>query len=199
VSYAPLSSAPLVCAVALLDNGGMTLCGGVVGLHCERKKATARFRLLTLSFSSVIELNLVSLYKRTKGNVKHEFAKWKARITVIIPCKSDVILTYCLHYEMQLLTQRTPDFIPPILWPPNSPDLNPVDYKVWAVMQKRVYKTKIVNVDELCDRIVNAWEELDQRVIDSAVIDSGVHIHSMRLCDVCVCSGSRGGHFEHIL
>ena len=24
---------------------------------------------------------------------------------------------------------------PPTLWPPNSPDLNPVDYRVWSVMQ----------------------------------------------------------------
>ena len=63
-----------------------------------------------------------------------------------------------------------PDLIPPTLWPPNSPDLNPVDYKVWAVMKERVYKTKIViNVDELCDCIINAWEELDQRVIDATV------------------------------
>ena len=36
-------------------------------------------------------------------------------------------------------------------------------------MHEKVYKTKITNVDELCDRIVNAWEELDQRVIDATV------------------------------
>jgi len=36
-------------------------------------------------------------------------------------------------------------------------------------MLEKVYKTKIAKVDELCDRIVNAWEELDQRVIDAAV------------------------------
>ena len=30
-------------------------------------------------------------------------------------------------------------------------------------MLEKVYKTKIVNVDELCDRIVNAWEELDTK------------------------------------
>ena len=36
-------------------------------------------------------------------------------------------------------------------------------------MLEKVYKTKIVNVDKLCDRIVNAWEELDQCVIDAAV------------------------------
>jgi len=32
-----------------------------------------------------------------------------------------------------LLAHETPDFIPPTLWPPNWPDLNPVDYSVWSV------------------------------------------------------------------
>ena len=37
---------------------------------------------------------------------------------------------------VQLLKQMTPDFIPPTLWPPNSPDLNPVDYAVWGITQE---------------------------------------------------------------
>ena len=41
---------------------------------------------------------------------------------------------------IQLLQRETPDFIDPDLWPPNSPDLNPVDYKIWGVMQQRVYR-----------------------------------------------------------
>ena len=36
-----------------------------------------------------------------------------------------------------LLTMETPDFIPPTLWLPNSPDLNLVHC---AVMLKKVYK-----------------------------------------------------------
>jgi len=50
---------------------------------------------------------------------------------------------------IQLLQRETPDFIAPDLWPPNSPDLNPVDYKTWGVMQQRVYEGRINNVDEL--------------------------------------------------
>jgi len=30
---------------------------------------------------------------------------------------------------------RDPDFITPDLWPPNSPDLNPVDYRICGVLQ----------------------------------------------------------------
>jgi len=50
---------------------------------------------------------------------------------------------------VDLLSPETSAFIPPILWPPNSPDLNPVDYKVWSVLQEQVYKVKVNDVDEL--------------------------------------------------
>jgi len=45
------------------------------------------------------------------------------------------ILHFSLHYRARetingLLQRDTPDFIPPDLWPPNSPDLNLVNYMV---------------------------------------------------------------------
>jgi len=40
---------------------------------------------------------------------------------------------------------RHPDFITPDLWPPNSPDINPVDYRIWAVLQERVYWKSVKN------------------------------------------------------
>jgi len=52
-----------------------------------------------------------------------------------------------------LLDQETPNFIPPALWPPNSPDLNPVDYTVRSVLQERVYRTQISDVDDVKRRI----------------------------------------------
>lgn len=92
---------------------------------------------------------------------------------------------------VQLLADETPDFIPPTMWPPNSPDLNPVDYKIWSVMQDKVYKNRIKNVDELRDRILTAWDDLDQRVIDVAIKQWRARLHA--------CVSARGGHFEHKL
>jgi len=44
---------------------------------------------------------------------------------------------------------HTPDFIPPTLWPLNSPDLNPVNYKVWSMVPEQVYHTPILDVNDL--------------------------------------------------
>jgi len=43
---------------------------------------------------------------------------------------------------IKLLQRQTPAFISPDLWPPNSPDLNPVDDKIWGVMRDSVYHRK---------------------------------------------------------
>jgi len=70
---------------------------------------------------------------------------------------------------VDLLSTETPAFIPSTLWPPNSPDLNPVDYKVWSVLQEQVYNVKVNDVDELRQHIQTVWDELDQRITDKAI------------------------------
>ena len=60
---------------------------------------------------------------------------------------------------VELLQRETADFISLKLWPPNSPDLNPADYKIWGIMQKRVYEMQIHNVDKLKRRLVDVWIE----------------------------------------
>jgi len=90
-----------------------------------------------------------------------------------------------------LLDQETPDFIPSAGWPPNSLDLNPVDYTVWSVLQERVYRTKILDVDELKRRINSEWAALSDAVIERAVGEWRQRLRA------CVRAG--GGHFEHML
>jgi len=68
-----------------------------------------------------------------------------------------------------LLQREVPAFIAPNLWPPNSPDLNPVDYKVWGTMQDRDYRAKVRDVDDLKQRLVDVWDSLEQSVINDAI------------------------------
>jgi len=57
------------------------------------------------------------------------------------------------------------------LWPPNSPDINPVDYKIWGLLQEQIYKTNIKDIDQLQHRIAEEWDKQpDQRIIDEAVM-----------------------------
>ena len=90
---------------------------------------------------------------------------------------------------VEMLRRDTPAFIPPTLWPPNSPDLNPVDYKIWGVLQKRVYRTRIRDVEHLKERLVEEWAHFEQSVIDGAV---NQWRQRLRACVLAV-----GGHFEH--
>jgi len=55
------------------------------------------------------------------------------------------------------------------MWPANSPDLNPVDYCIWGVMQEHVYRTPIRNVAELRQRLVATWTEFKQNIVDEAI------------------------------
>ena len=70
---------------------------------------------------------------------------------------------------VELLRRETPQFISPDMWPANSPDVNPVDYRIWCMMQERVYRVPIQDVDQLRQRLVETWAVLQQSVVDEAI------------------------------
>jgi len=92
---------------------------------------------------------------------------------------------------VELLLLNTPAFISPFLWPPNSPDLNPVDYRIWGLLQERVYATPIRNVEHLKQRLVEEWGKFDQRIVDDAVNQWRPRLRA--------CVENADGHFEHLL
>ena len=95
------------------------------------------------------------------------------------------------HDTIEMLRLNTPAFIPPTLWPPNSPDLNPVDYKIWGVLQERVYKTRIRDVEHLKERLVEEWASFDQKIIDGSINQWRKRLRA--------CVSADGGHFEHTI
>ena len=82
-------------------------------------------------------------------------------------------------------------FIEPDMWPPNSPDSNPVDYAIWGALQERVYKgRKFDTVDQLKQAIVLEWRALQQRFIDRSISEWRRRLQ-------CVVD-QNGGHIEHL-
>ena len=92
---------------------------------------------------------------------------------------------------VQYLQRENINFIEPNRWPPNSPDLNPVDYAVWGALQEMVYHRKtFTSVPELKRAIVTAWQQLSQ-----AFLDRSIGEWRRRLENVVQ---SNGGHIEHV-
>ena len=70
---------------------------------------------------------------------------------------------------MAFLRTHVPDFIEPENWPPNSPDLNPIDYSIWGALQQVVYKQRIHDIEHLKDVLKACWEEMSQDTINRAI------------------------------
>jgi len=77
------------------------------------------------------------------------------------------------------------------MWPPNGPDLNPVDYAVWGALQQQIYHNrKFTTGDQLKQAIVGEWNKLSQRFINRSIDE-----WRRRLIPVVQ---QQGGYIEHI-
>ena len=63
--------------------------------------------------------------------------------------------------------------------------------QIWGKMQKRVYRSRIHNVDQLKSRLIEEWEHFHQVFINEVI----------RQCHprLPACIRARGGHFERRL
>ena len=107
-------------------------------------------------------------------------------------CNVDVteIMPFTVHLTMSpCCRERRQEFIPPEMWPPNSPDLNPVDYSIWGILQQRVYRSRIHDVKELKERLLREWRLLHHTIISAAIAQWRSRLNA--------CVREYGGHFEH--
>ena len=93
----------------------------------------------------------------------------------------------------QFLQNACPEFIAKDEWPPNSPDLNPLDYSVWGLMLDSYNKliSKPTSRAELKAALQNIWDALPHTPIQKAVRSFRERLQS--------CVKVEGGHFEHLL
>lgn len=91
---------------------------------------------------------------------------------------------------INFLHQENVNFIEPDMWPPNSPDLNPVDYAIWGALQEKVYlRRKFTTVEQLKLAITEEWRNLGQRFIDRSINEWRRRLEKV--------VEKQGGHIEH--
>ena len=100
---------------------------------------------------------------------------------------------YTARQAQQFAQNECPNFIAKDEWPPNSPDLNPLDYSVWGMMLDSYNKlnTNPIPCSELKGALLNIWGALPHAPIQKAIRSFRKRLQS--------CFRAEGGHFEHLL
>ena len=72
--------------------------------------------------------------------------------------------------------------------PLESPDLNPLDYKLWAVLEDMAYRKRHNNLDSLKRSLMKAVAEIPLDMVRAAIAEWSERLKA--------CVGADGRHFE---
>ena len=81
-----------------------------------------------------------------------------------------------------------PLFITSQEWPPYSPDLNPLDYSVWSILEARVCATRHPTLDSLKRALCREWDKITPEELRPIAQN---FVKRLRLC-----IRAKGSHFE---
>uniref|UniRef100_A0A914DG88 Tc1-like transposase DDE domain-containing protein n=1 Tax=Acrobeloides nanus TaxID=290746 RepID=A0A914DG88_9BILA len=87
-----------------------------------------------------------------------------------------------------MLAEECPDFITNDQWPPSSPDLNPLDYLVWSILESKACAKPHNSIDSLKEALLKAWDEIIVEMLEKIVDDFPKRLEK--------CIQAQGGHFE---
>jgi len=97
-------------------------------LHCVQKRIRSNV-LFVISFTKLWRLrwNLVQSFLN-KYCVSKSCKRFSPHLNNVSTLKLEMLIAHVLYHWVVI--ERNSEFIPPELWPPNSPHLNPVDYSL---------------------------------------------------------------------
>ena len=125
------------------------------------------------------DLILEPIVKRVSGSL-FEYQPWTFQ--------QDGAPSHTSKITQEWLSREIPDFISKEEWPPSSPDLNPMDFSVWSILEAKVGVCSHSSMDALKKALVRAWRDIPQNHLRSAVLAFRSRLMA--------CVSKRGGHFE---
>ena len=89
-------------------------------------------------------------------------------------------------FDGRLISRKSP-----VVWPPQSPDLNPLDYFFWGYGMSFVDRESPQTLDQLMDAVERFCAVLERDEILKAIQSMNRRLR--------FCQQAEGGHFQHLL
>ncbi|PIC24955.1 hypothetical protein B9Z55_018076 [Caenorhabditis nigoni] len=83
-----------------------------------------------------------------------------------------------------------PEIFTKDLWPSNSPDLNPLDYSVWSVLESHIDRRNLTTVEDLKKALVRAWDKITPQYLAATINNLPKRLKAVRR--------QKGGQFENL-
>lgn len=104
--------------------------------------------------------------------------------------QQDSAPSHSARVNQEWLKKEVPRFISTAQWPPRSPDLNPLDFCAWGILESKVRTKKYQSIDHLKTALRREWAKIPQS-------------HFRAACDGFVgrlkaIIRAKGGQFEQI-
>lgn len=87
------------------------------------------------------------------------------------------------------LQANVPGFISTSEWPPYSPDLNPMDFCIWSILENKVCATRHSSVNSLKNALLREWGRIPQSMLRDSIDAFGKRLR--------LVVQARGGYIEN--
>ena len=82
--------------------------------------------------------------------------------------QQDLAPSHGSKFTQSWILRKIPSFISKEDWPAQSPDLNPLDYSIWSILEKRVCSTPHQTLESLKAKLMKEWDAIPQEMLRAA-------------------------------
>ena len=102
--------------------------------------------------------------------------------------QQDSAPAHASNVSQEWLRSKNINFISKNEWPPSSPDLNPLDYSVWANLETRACAKPHKNVESLKNSLLHEWQKIPQEELRKSIQEFRPRLQAV--------VGKKGGYIE---
>lgn len=93
--------------------------------------------------------------------------------------QQDGATSHTHHLSQQWCADNLPSFISKTYWPPNSPDLNPLDYSIWNELVQSMNWNNVKTKSGLINELKRAVKKIKKENVSNAVLQFTIRLHSI--------------------